>query len=229
MFDGCFRGLKTNKGLPEKTIDGGLNLFCGSPLCEDQFADENLSGIVEHLSFPCRQAPFPVTNGKVADDFSDFEDVAAFNFFHVGTVTSVPVLGHLRLFAFQRAEHSLDVFMLDDFAQADFFDVVEPHHHLHVADRQVHDVILGLFTQYLPLFDCFNDASAMHRIDDFVPDVEHPAETPIHVGPANKVLYIILPFPWKVVKSPRAAPLLTMRFTAPYNVLATSSLRERTT
>src|SRR5690606_26129948 len=81
----------------EAFVELGFNLLLGAVLRQHQLADQNLSGIVEHLPLAGGEAFLSIPDGEVAHDLRDLKDISALDLLQVRTVPAIPVLGHGRL------------------------------------------------------------------------------------------------------------------------------------
>src|SRR5690606_38987713 len=72
----------------------------------------------------------------------------------------------------QDGENPFELFLVDDFPDADLLGAVGGDHHGHVADGEAHDVVSLPLAEDFFLFDGFDDAGAVHRVHDLVTDFE---------------------------------------------------------
>src|SRR5205823_12265623 len=83
-----------------------------------------------------------------------------------------PVRRHARFLLAQHCEDLLDLFVVDDFAQADLLGVVGRDHQGEVTVRKPEDEILTVRPEDIALLPALDDGSAVMGVDNFVSDVK---------------------------------------------------------
>ena len=127
---------------------------------EGQLGHEDLAGLGEHPLLAGRQALVLVAERQVPHDLGDLVDVAALQLLDVVLEAARPVGRHPRLLLAKDGEHLLDLFVVDDVAQADGVGVVGRHLEGEVAVGEAEDEVLAFFSPKASIFSRFSITAA---------------------------------------------------------------------
>src|SRR5690242_7070965 len=110
--------------LGEDLVELGLGGVLVKADGEGKLGQEDLAGLAEHALLAGREALVLLTDREVPDDLGNLVDVAALQLLDVVLERPGPVRRHPGLLLAEDREHLLDLFVVDDVAQADLLGVV---------------------------------------------------------------------------------------------------------
>ena len=114
---------------------------------ERQLGHEDLARPRQHPLLTRRQALVGLADREVPDDFGDLVDVAALQLLDVVLEPARPVGRHPGLLLAKDREHLLDLFVVDDLAEADLLGVVGRDHEREVAVGEAQHEVVALLAE----------------------------------------------------------------------------------